>query len=450
MKARATGSARSRLRALAEAMFLLVGAMVLLVMILRNVRALIPSSAASLPAEARRKDEVRRIPMRAEPLDIKPTGTFRDLITDEELGPIVALEEPCWPGPSVGLMVHALRLWGADATFGPAWKFSSRPPLFVYPSPTQVDILLNHETFEREFRRNYAMPTFLGLGEVGVSVLSSSDADLAATQGQYHRDKLLQVLAEIGIPSGRAVTPRAPASDGRRFTVGDIVTESLWTFSPYQEPEFTTSAYSRWLLAPAVWKTRFGEEYRMDDLVERLLERHDGEGPCLGIHVPYALTSVLRANQVEPILSPAMARRVADRLREVSALLEQRQQEDGSWSLEWNGPFHRTPENWVWYLGVEPYARVLATGHHLEWISLAPPEVCPRREVVKRAIDYLKRTLTRMPEPFFVNVDVYPLSTHAARALCLIRGVSARDIHRRFPVTPPGVETSAGNKAAAE
>jgi hypothetical protein len=48
-----------------------------------------------------------------------------------------------------------------------------------------------------------------------------------------------------------------------------------------------------------------------------------------------------------------------------------------------------------------------------------------------------------MPQPFFHHSDVYPLGTHAVRALCLIRGAAAADIRRRYPVVPKGVDLPA-------
>ena len=396
--------------------------------------------AADTSQGDRRRLEVTQVPRREQPLDITPHGAYRDMLTDEELGPIVASVEPSWTGPSMGYIVHSLRLWGADATFGPSWQFPGQPPHYLYPAPTQLKILLDHSEFERAFVRNFAMPTFLDEGEVGVSVLTGSDTDIGANQGQYHVDKVLQVLAEIGIPASTRVVPRSRSGRTRDWTIHDILNESLWKYSPYQEPEFTISAYARWLRPGATWENRFGVRYRLDDVVDRLLEPGKTGGACVGLHVMYALASVLRAHRVEPVISDATAERVAARLRRISQQLTDVQRSDGSWSLDWNGPFHRPPDNTDWYLDVPPYPEIYMTGHHLEWIALAPPEVGPSREVVRRAVDYLKTRITAMPLPFFYNPDVYPLGTHAARALCLIRGVAPWEIRQRYPVAPKGVE----------
>src|SRR6476660_8530186 len=73
-------------------------------------RAFALAAGASDAHEA--KLEIRRVPRREQPLNINPRGAYRDFLTDQELAPIVASIEPCWPGPSIGHMLHSLRLWG--------------------------------------------------------------------------------------------------------------------------------------------------------------------------------------------------------------------------------------------------------------------------------------------------------------------------------------------------
>ena len=67
----------------------------------------------------------------------------------------------------------------------------------------------------------------------------------------------------------------------------------------------------------------------------------------------------------------------------------------------------------------------MVTGHHLEWLALAPEEVQPPRETVIRAAQWLTRSLREMDEKDLL--EAYGPYTHAARALCLWRGVEAFD-----------------------
>jgi hypothetical protein len=65
--------------------------------------------------------------------------------------------------------------------------------------------------------------------------------------------------------------------------------------------------------------------------------------------------------------------------------------------------------------------KLLVTGHHLEWLALAPEEVQPPREAVVRAAQWLVTALMEMDEKQIAAA--YGPYSHAARALCLWRGV---------------------------
>jgi hypothetical protein len=63
--------------------------------------------------------------------------------------------------------------------------------------------------------------------------------------------------------------------------------------------------------------------------------------------------------------------------------------------------------------------QLLVTGHHLEWLALAPDEVQPPRETIVRAGQWLARTLIEMDQQELTAT--YGPYSHAARALCLWR-----------------------------
>ena len=383
--------------------------------------------------------EVRRIPRRELPLDIKPYAFYRDLLTDEELGAIVAAADPCWRSPNVGQFLHSIRLWGANAPFERAWQLPGEAHLNLYSPQDQLKALLHHPEFTHVFANESSIRTLLSIGDAGISVMTNSDSEVASQAGQYHVDKLLQVLAEVGMPESSPVIPRSIGDAGREWTIADIINESLWKFSFNQEAEFTISAYARWLLPPARWKNRFDEQCSLDSLVNALLDSSQKGHACVGLHLPYALVSAYRANQAAPFLSPSTVGRIEDRMREISQLLTLVQRADGSWNPDWNGHFDRDPNDGRWYLDQSPFPEIYATGHHLEWIALAPLELGPPPDVVQRAVDYLKNAITSMPQPFFYHADVYPLGSHAIRALCLLRGVTPAEIRRLYPVIPNGV-----------
>lgn len=392
--------------------------------------------------------DVQHVARRVFPLRIEPTGGFRGIIRHEELGPIVASVAPSWAGPDVGLMLHALRTWGSGARIDAVWEAPGQPGLVTYPPAGQLEILLRDPIFRRAFKSNPVVPPLLTIGRVGVAVTTNGNPEISSYRGQYHIDKLLQVLAEIGCPADTPVEPYGALRSGGRYTVSNILDESLWCHSEHHELEFTINAYSRWLKAPGIWRNRFGQRYSLEDLANRLLERQLGTGSCLGSHLPYSLASLLRANESELLLSQATATLLSQRPREVSQMLQDRQQSNGAWNEHWAGKFVRTPSNWVHFLDVEPYAEILVTGHHLEWIAISPPELCPPREAVEKAARFLIRAVGRVGQAFFLDPDTYPLGTHATRALCSIECVEPSAILKRYHHVPSGTRPLAGDKDA--
>ena len=400
-------------------------------------------SALPTPVEAgedlrRAQETVQRRPRRDVPLNLIPICELRDIVREEELGPVVASVQPSWPGPSIGLIIHSLRLWGAHAAF--AQKNTLYPDqngLITYPTPLPLEVLLDHNVFRNVFQFHTLIPPLLTEGRMGVAVTTKNDPTWNAYQGQFHADDILQVLGEIGIPRSYPVRPKT--SSNRRFTVDDLINESLWSYSQMQEPDFTAGAYARWLRGPATWRNRFNELCSLDLLADQLVKRPFGRGACLGTHLPYAMVSLLRAHEVEPLISDNTAARLTVRLRELSTVLTRNQQADGSWPGRW---CDTVPDDREWrsfYLNAPLNAAILTTGHHLEWIALALAEVRPPREVIVRAARFLLRTIPALPKPFFADMNMYPAGTHAVRALCLLCGVDPWEVYQRFSHSSPNL-----------
>jgi len=82
----------------------------------------------------------------------------------------------------------------------------------------------------------------------------------------------------------------------------------------------------------------------------------------------------------------------------------------------WLGRWHESKAP----LADAPWAfqAIAVTGHHLEWIALAPPQFRPRRESVERAALALARLIPQQPPPTVANS--YAPFSHAARALLLM------------------------------
>jgi hypothetical protein len=243
----------------------------------------------------------------------------------------------------------------------------------------------------------------------------------ASQEDAPHVDKLLAVLGEIGIP--RSTSVRTQTSDK---SVADVLADSVARFQLGQsELEWTAVAYSSYLPPSRSWVNRFGERFTFDDLADALLQRPEGEGPCYGTHVLYALNYLIRIDEACAVLEPVTVARIRQRLQQASMNLENAQYSTGAWSEDWHVPRGEARSS----LPEPPLAAkniVRASGHHLEWIALAPYDVRPSQACVARASSYLlRRGLSFAPSE--IGESYGPL-THAARALCLLHNQDWRTL----------------------
>ncbi len=177
-----------------------------------------------------------------------------------------------------------MRLWGADAIFDTERyrvPFSSR----VYTGRELLSLFLDDHYFRRFV---VSVDPIMRVTDNGVMVEESSTR-LRMEGELVHVDKLLRACAEIGIAPSVFVR----ASNGES-SVGEMVRFSIARFDARQELEWTLEALARYIVPAPGWTNRFGEAFTFDDAIQILVERKRGEGPCLGIHVPYVLAILLR------------------------------------------------------------------------------------------------------------------------------------------------------------
>jgi hypothetical protein len=104
-------------------------------------------------------------------------------------------------------------------------------------------------------------------------------------------------------------------------------------------------------------------------------------------------------------------------MKRASILLAEAQTTDGYWTRQWpQGQAAAKPDT---KKAPALHDKLLVTGHHLEWLALAPDEVQPPRETIVRAGQWLARTLVEMDQKELLAA--YGPYSHAARALCLWR-----------------------------
>ena len=342
---------------------------------------------------------------RNEPAAIAPRFADTRVVTDEQLVAVLARVSPPTKVHTNDTL-HALRLWGVQARFDDAGV----------PTGSELrDYLLDDAAFRR--LAGEAAPPLVDRGPGGIEVRSYDDRLTDRETSSYHTDDLIATLAEVGTPLDTPIFLR----DGQA-TVGELLATSLRRFHLERlEYEWTAIAYARYVFPQPSWRNKYGERIDIEDLVAELVGHPPASGPCNGLHRLEALAVLYRADEQFHALRPRTKREVLDYMRRSSELLARAQTPDGYWTREWPRGASALSAGQTTTL----HDKLLVTGHHLEWLALAPEEVQPPRETVIRAAQWLARTLVEMDEQELHSA--YGPYTHAARALCLWRGMEAWD-----------------------
>jgi hypothetical protein len=144
-----------------------------------------------------------------------------------------------------------------------------------------------------------------------------------------------------------------------------------------------------------------------------------------------------RADEQAHVLSSKTRQQMLSYMRSVGELLVHSQTDEGYWTRQWpRGDQGRIDEK------ATVYDKLLVTGHHLEWLALAPAEVQPPRENIVRAARWTLKTILEID-----NAELqkhYGPFSHAARALCLWRGHEPGEIWAKRP-TPAATSLTIDN-----
>jgi len=195
---------------------------------------------------------------------------------------------------------------------------------------------------------------------------------------ELHRDQTLAAFAELGIPLTFPIRVK-----GSEYRLDEALRDSLANFDLHQdELPWTTVAYSLYLPPLRSWSNRYGESYSFDDLARALLRTSFTRASCGGTHVLYALTIMLRVNQVRQIVSEETRSAICEWMEKKISLATNHQAADGSWQPGWwklpseGAPAQPKPAK---------QSEVLATtGHVLEWLLYLPSEMRPTQDTFSR------------------------------------------------------------------
>jgi len=344
------------------------------------------------------------------------------VVSDEQLAAVLKKLIPRFSQSQLrpNLIEHALRTWGSEIRFG-AEDTISGPELATFLTDSAKHLQSwNHRV----------TPLLVDTG-LGVHVRFSEDA-----AGSVHHDHALAALTESGLPLEAPVFTTA-----RALQLRDVLQEALRDFRPDErETEWSAMAFTLWLASPEItsWHTAQGRLVTLDLLARRLIRSHKRGGVCLGTHRIYTLMLMLRLNHEHSgkLLQPDTVTAAETYLADIRDRITASQWPDGSWNSNWvdgaacfklSDPQEKASK------------RVIATGHHLEWLALAPEHLHPPRSQVLKAAEWLVQNVSQTPQH---EIDQnFTFYSHVGKALALWRKTSPAEFWTRWITLHPEAAT---------
>ncbi|QDT42251.1 hypothetical protein Pan241w_23330 [Gimesia alba] len=337
--------------------------------------------------------------LRLNPLKVVPQYDQPEVVSDQDLSDVLNRLRPQFRGkePRINHVDHALRFWGLEATFDDPKCISGIE---------MRDILLDH----RRFHQVWGAETKPLLVQEQYGLRPRVKKGYATSS---HEDHTLATLAEVGTPVDYPVV----TSQGET-TLAEMIQETLRSFSLNQlEYEWSALVFALYIDQSQDWLTTEGQRVNFDTIADRIMRQQPTKGVCYGNHRLHALVMLLRVDEQTPILTKAGREKIIGYLKNITELLVKNQSEEGFWDKNWDGTKLKPSTGIIF----TPRARrVLATGHAMEWWSLAPREVLPPEETLRKAGSWLVTTIKDMPDSEIKSS--YTFLTHAGRALALWRG----------------------------
>lgn len=353
---------------------------------------------------------------RATPVELQRIPGMEDAVTDRQLVTALASALPMWDPPAVSSLIHELRLWGRHSDFTKAMLRRPRS------GEMMVETLLN-DRLCRE-RTTTGEGTFLMDSPYGIYVALAGTRDEIEGTAEGHYGQLLMALGEAGIPLDTSVS----TVSGRSGTIADLLHDAAMRFAWTAELEFIAVALALWLPPETTWTNQFGNRYSFDDLMAKLTDIPHGQGACGGTHVPYAIASILNVDRQYPLLTVPVRQRGTLWLTDLGAKLERTQTAGGGWDYAWAE--QQQPVRQLWHDSV--LDQITITGHHLEWMAIAPPHVRPAPRTIALAVNALTRDIDRLPPVEGREFKTLLPCSHAAKALCQLRGQDSFTVWETF------------------
>ena len=354
---------------------------------------------------------------REKPWMITPLYNDPNIISDEELAAVLKRVRPRFFPKQLksNYVEHAIRMWGVDATFQDPRVMSGRQML-DYLTDYGKQLASWGDDVEPMFK----------------DVPHGIQVEWGRKQGvSVHHDHWLACLTESGVSLNEPIfTP----GDRAHQTIKDVLRQAMYDFRiDERETDWSVMSFGSWLPPQKSWPVAEGRQVSFDILADRLMRGHLRYGTCAGTHRVFSLMALLRIDDEYDIVSDEIRARIIERLKEVRDCLMECQYEDGHWPYDWwNGAEAIThPEEHP------EYRKVIATGHHIEYFSVAPKELhVPHDQILKAARWAIKKTIEAPDEEIFDNYTFY---THVANGLSWWRQVSPGTFWKEWQKTHPYV-----------
>ena len=364
---------------------------------------------------------------RREPLRITSFYDDPELVSDEELANVLRQIQPRFAGKNLkpNYVEHALRAWGVDATFRDKSVMSGEQ---------MVEFLVNHGKYMASWGEK--TPPLLQEEPTGVSIRWGKEVGASV-----HHDHLLACLTEAGI----TLEEKVYLPNHHIRNMGDVLQQALRDFRlDERETEWSVMAYGLWLPPVKSWKNNQGRTITFNELAERQMRGALPLGVCHGTHRVYSLMVLIRLDDEFQILEDTTRAQILQHLRHVRDLIIASQMPDGHWPSNWSDGAAAVKNP----VEDELFRQVIATGHHLEWLAIAPEELHPPREQIRKAARWLIDTTIKQSRSDIL--DKFTFFSHAGNSLALWRKTRPADYwkawERQNPdegTQPPPVEEPA-------
>jgi hypothetical protein len=373
---------------------------------------------------------------RTEALAVTPLYDRVEVVSDEELAAVLKQVQPRFSPDRMkpNHVEHALRTWHVDAEFqDPA----------VMSGADMRDFLLDHGRFLLSW--NPETKPLLQDRDTGVYIRWGKESGAS-----YHHDHTLACLTEAGVPLDFPVrTPRYP-----NRTFKDVLEQAIYDFDlDERETEWSAMAFGLWLAPTREWENSHRRKLSFDLIAKRQLRGHKQYGVCGGTHRLYSLMLLLRIDELtrtqnasaEGILSEHVRSQVLEHLTTVRDILEVTQFEDGHWPYNWPDGADAVENPDTSY---PAYRDVIATGHHLEWLAIAPESLHPPREMICKAADWIIANTTSKTQAELL--EDYTFYSHVGNALSLWRNTTASAFWKKWEAEHPWQPAETASDAEAD